>query len=37
MFLATSTSIDEKGKVFVASMEAHKYPFYGTLFHPEKG
>jgi gamma-glutamyl hydrolase len=36
MFKATSTSIDENGIEFVASIEAHDYPFYGTQFHPEK-
>jgi gamma-glutamyl hydrolase len=36
MFRPTSTSVDESGNTFVASMEAHKYPFYGIQFHPEK-
>jgi gamma-glutamyl hydrolase len=31
-----STSIDDNGKLFVSSMEAYNYPFYGTQFHPEK-
>lgn len=36
MFRPTSVSYDNKGKVFVASMESDKYPFYGVQFHPEK-
>ena len=36
MFEATSVSYDNNGKVFVASMEAYKYPFYGIQWHPEK-
>lgn len=27
---------DKNGKTFVSSIEAYKYPFYGTQFHPEK-
>lgn len=30
MFKPTSVSYDNKGQVFVASMEAYDYPFYGT-------
>ena len=36
IFKPTSVSYDNKGKVFVASMEGHTYPFYGVQFHPEK-
>jgi gamma-glutamyl hydrolase len=36
MFKPTSLSYDNKGQVFVASMEAYNYPFYGVQFHPEK-
>ena len=37
MFTPTSTSTDnETGHTFVATMESPRYPFYGTLFHPEK-
>lgn len=31
-----STNFDRKGKEFVSSMEANKYPFYGVQWHPEK-
>jgi hypothetical protein len=30
MFKPTTLSYDNNGKVFVASMEAYKYPFYGV-------
>jgi len=32
----TSTSVTPEGQVFVNSIEAKKYPFIGTQFHPEK-
>jgi len=35
-FKTTSVSVDEAGELFVASMEAYDYPFFGTQFHPEK-
>ncbi|XP_013400427.1 gamma-glutamyl hydrolase-like [Lingula anatina] len=31
-----SKNNDKKGSPFVSSMEAYRYPFYGTQFHPEK-
>jgi gamma-glutamyl hydrolase len=31
-----ATSVDRKGKRFVAAMEHRSLPFYGTQFHPEK-
>ncbi|XP_067673158.1 gamma-glutamyl hydrolase A-like [Haliotis asinina] len=31
-----STNKGRKGKVFVSTIEAFKYPFYGTQWHPEK-
>ena len=38
MFKATSISTDIDNKsTFVASMEAKKFPFLATMFHPEKG
>ena len=36
MFIPVTTSVDIYGKTYVSSMEAHKYPFYGVQFHPEK-
>ena len=37
MFTPTSTSTDhETGHTFVATMESPRYPFFATLFHPEK-
>ena len=37
IFTPTSTSTDPvSGDTFVATMESHDYPFYGTQFHPEK-
>ncbi|XP_067671281.1 gamma-glutamyl hydrolase A-like isoform X2 [Haliotis asinina] len=30
-----STNKDRRGKVFVSTMEAFKYPFYATQWHPE--
>lgn len=35
-FNALTTTVDINGKVFVSSMEARNYPFYGLQFHPEK-
>ena len=31
-----TTNVDRKGKQFVSTMEARKYPFYSTQWHPEK-
>ena len=31
-----STNEDDKGLQFISSMEAIKYPIWGTQFHPEK-
>jgi gamma-glutamyl hydrolase len=31
-----ATSVDRKGKRFVAAMEHRSLPFYGTQIHPEK-
>jgi gamma-glutamyl hydrolase len=37
IFEVTSVSyLPDNGKPFVASVESHKYPFFGTQFHPEK-
>ena len=37
IFKPTSTSSDPiSGDTFVATMEGIDYPFFGTLFHPEK-
>ena len=36
VFKPTSYSYDDNGKVFVATMESTRYPFYGVQFHPEK-
>jgi len=37
MFTATSLSTDViTGDTFVATFESPKYPFFGTMFHPEK-
>jgi gamma-glutamyl hydrolase len=30
-----STNKDEKGNIFLSLVEAKKYPFYGSQFHPE--
>ncbi|XP_071107856.1 gamma-glutamyl hydrolase-like [Haliotis cracherodii] len=35
-FRVLSTNRDNKGKLFVSTAEAYKYPFYGTQWHPEK-
>ncbi|OWF36133.1 gamma-glutamyl hydrolase-like [Mizuhopecten yessoensis] len=31
-----STNFDKNGDVFISTMEAYHYPFYGVQFHPEK-
>lgn len=31
-----SVNLDREGKEFVSSMEAKRYPFYATQFHPER-
>ncbi|XP_060083766.1 gamma-glutamyl hydrolase-like [Ylistrum balloti] len=31
-----SRNLDENGNVYISSMEAINYPFYGVQFHPEK-
>jgi len=37
IFEVTSVSyLPDDGRAFVASIESHKYPFFGTQFHPEK-
>jgi len=36
MFEINALSYTEDGTPFVASMESLKYPFFATLFHPEK-
>ena len=36
MWDVTATSDLYNGTSFVASIEAKKYPFYGTQFHPEQ-
>lgn len=37
MFEVTAISyLPDSGRPFVASAESTKYPFFGTLFHPEK-
>ena len=36
MFVSFATTVDFNGETVVAVMEARKYPYYGTLFHPEK-
>jgi len=35
-FNVLSTNRDRQGLEFVSSMEAYKYPIYGTQWHPEK-
>ncbi|CAN7945389.1 unnamed protein product, partial [Ixodes hexagonus] len=35
-YKALSTNRDQNGIVFISSMEALSYPFYGVQFHPEK-
>lgn len=35
-YLPLTLNKDRKGKVFLSTMEAYKYPFYGTQWHPEK-
>lgn len=35
-FRVLSTNYDRQGKQFVSTMEAMKYPFYATQWHPEK-
>ena len=34
--LSTNTATASGGEVFVSTMEAYDYPFYGTQWHPEK-
>jgi len=34
--LTTNVATASGGEVFVSTMEAYKYPFYGTQWHPEK-
>lgn len=36
IFKIVSTSFDGNHEEFVDIIEGHKYPFYGTQFHPEK-
>eukprot|EP01126_Amoeba_proteus_P041908 TRINITY_DN4527_c0_g1_i5.p1 TRINITY_DN4527_c0_g1~~TRINITY_DN4527_c0_g1_i5.p1 ORF type:complete len:159 (+),score=31.11 TRINITY_DN4527_c0_g1_i5:281-757(+) len=36
MFKILSTNSDRNGKPFVSSMEAYRYPFYATQWHPER-
>jgi len=36
LFKIVSTALDGNRDEFVDIMEGHKYPFYGTQFHPEK-
>jgi gamma-glutamyl hydrolase len=36
MFNVLSTSIDDKGKEYVAAVEAKYYPIYGVQWHPER-
>ncbi|XP_033725631.1 gamma-glutamyl hydrolase-like [Pecten maximus] len=31
-----STNLDKYGNVYISTMEAVRYPFYGVQFHPEK-
>ena len=31
-----ATNFDLEGLEFISTMEAKKYPFYDTQFHPEK-
>jgi len=35
-FNILATNLDKNGKKFVSIVEAKKYPFYGTQWHPEK-
>ena len=35
-FTILSTNVDLKGKPFVSTFEAKKYPFYGAQWHPER-
>ncbi|CAL1540419.1 unnamed protein product [Lymnaea stagnalis] len=35
-FYKLSTNLDRKGVEFISSVEAKKYPIYGTQWHPEK-
>ena len=35
-FNVLSVNKDRKGVEFVSTMEAYKYPIYGTQWHPEK-
>ena len=35
-FHVLSTNFDRKGNKFISTIEAVKYPFYGTQWHPEK-
>jgi len=36
IFKLLSTNVDRKGKDFGSTMEARKYPFYATQWHPER-
>jgi len=36
VFTPTSVSADVNNKVFVASFESTRYPFFAVQFHPEK-
>jgi gamma-glutamyl hydrolase len=36
MFDVLSTNTDRLGKAFVSTVEAKKYPIWGTQWHPEK-
>mmetsp|Transcript_85631 Transcript_85631/g.266272 ORF Transcript_85631/g.266272 Transcript_85631/m.266272 type:complete len:352 (-) Transcript_85631:6-1061(-) len=35
-FTVLSTNLDRKGRAFVSTIEAKKYPIYGVQWHPEK-
>ena len=35
-FKIVSTSVDRKNKVYVSTIEARHYPFYGVQWHPER-
>jgi gamma-glutamyl hydrolase len=35
-FAITSTNYDRDGHLFVSSMEARDFPFYGVQWHPER-
>ena len=35
-FKIVSTSVDRKNKIYVSTIEARHYPFYGVQWHPER-